>query len=90
MIPVAGDSSALVQTRFGSSATASAAVSTRIPSTPLASARCLIPASIASSWAFVATINLPQFTCGTPFSAQYGYSARRPATQNRAMRDPAG
>ena len=70
MMPVAGDSSALVQVRSGSSAIASAAVSTRMPSTPLASARCLMPASIASSRASVATISLPQLMCGTPFSAQ--------------------
>ena len=49
MMPVTGDSSALVQGRFGSSAIASAAVSTRMPSTPFASARRLMPASIASS-----------------------------------------
>ena len=70
MIPVAGDSSALVHDRFGSRAIASAAVRTRIPSTPLTSARCLMPASIASSCGLVATISLPQLMWGTPFSAQ--------------------
>ena len=71
MMPVAGESKALVHDRLGSSAIASAALSTRMPSTPLVSARCLIPASIASSRAFVATISLPQLRCGTPFSMQY-------------------
>ena len=70
MIPVTGDSSALVHDRSGSIAIASARVSTRMPSTPFASARRLMPASIASSSALVATISLPQLTCGTPFSAQ--------------------
>ena len=46
------------------------ALSTRMPSTPFASARRLMPASIASSSAFVATISLPQLACGTPVSAQ--------------------
>ena len=71
-------------------AIASAAVSTRMPSTPFASARRLMPASNASSSALVATISLPQLRCGTPFSWQYAYSARRPATQNRAIRLLAG
>ena len=70
MMPVTGDSSALVQDRFGSISIALAALSTRMPSTPFTSARRLMPASIASSSAFVATISLPQLACGTPFAAQ--------------------
>ena len=70
MMPVAGDSSAAVQCRLGSIAIASAALSNRMPSTPLASARPLISASMALSASLVATISLPQLRCGTPCSAQ--------------------
>jgi hypothetical protein len=70
MMPVAGDSSAEVQASAGSIARASAAVRTRMPSTPLASARALMPARRASSSAEVATMSLPQLRCGTPRSRQ--------------------
>ncbi len=69
-MPVAGDSSALVQCRLGSSASASARVSTRMPSTPLISARRLMSDRRESSSALVATMSLPQLAWGTPFSAQ--------------------
>jgi len=90
MMPVAGERSAEVQARLGSSARAAAAGSTRIPSTPFASARAWMPASLPSSSPEVATISLPQLRCGTPRSRQKSYSARRPATQKRAIRLPAG
>ena len=78
MIPVIGDSKALVQRSAGSIAVASSRVSTRIPSTPFVSARCLMPASIASSCSLVATISLPQFSCGTPFSSAVGIQLAPP------------
>ena len=59
-IPVVGDSSAAVQNRFGSSAFASAAPTSRIHSTPFASARARMPGSSAASSALVAAISLPQ------------------------------
>ncbi len=71
MIPVLGDSSAAVQWRLGSIARASPALNSRMPSTPLASARPLISASLSFSASLVAAISLPQLRCGTPCSAQY-------------------
>ena len=71
MMPVRGDSSAAVHWRLGSIAVASAALNSRMPSTPLASARPLISASFSLSASLVATISLPQLRCGTPCSAQY-------------------
>ena len=71
MMPVLDDSSAAVQCRLGSIAMASAALSSRMPSTPLASARPLISASFSFSASLVAAISLPQLRCGTPCSWQY-------------------
>ncbi len=72
MMPVLGDSSAAVHCRLGSMAIASAALSSRMPSTPLASARPLISVSFSLSASLVATISLPQLRCGTPCSAHVG------------------
>ncbi len=69
-IPVTGESSAAVQASAGSIARASAAVSSRMPSTPFASARALIAARRPLSSSDVATISLPQLRCGTPRAAQ--------------------
>ena len=59
-----------MQASAGSIARASPAVSIRMSSTPLASARALIPASRSASVSSVATISLPQARASTPCPAQ--------------------
>ncbi len=89
-MPVDGDSRAAVHASAGSSARASAPVSGRRSSTPLAAAAARMPASRVSSSASVATISLPQLLNATPRVRQKSYSIHLPRTHNRAIRLPRG
>jgi len=86
-MPVEGDHSAALQARRGSIACASAALS-GCTSTPLARARSCRAASAACCAGEVATTSLPQRRCATPCSSQKAYSASRPVTHQRALREP--
>ena len=72
MMPVTVDSSAASPASAGSSARASAPLSQRKPSTPLASARCSIARSSSTCAGVAATTSLPQRRWPTPRASQYG------------------
>ena len=87
--PVLGDSKAAWHCSAGSSARACAA-SSHCTGTPLAEARSCKRRKAPCSASLLATVNLPQLRCSTPWLAHSAYSSSLPRTQSRALSEPGG